>query len=223
MMAIGHSLSGALLCGLVGPMLPSPMSPVIAVVVSAAAGFYLALVMDLDTKGKAYYALIPLSWILKPILVGLSRMIYHATAGPKDPRNPGMHRMFTHQPEFALLLAVVVLAATWDTGWVWWATGITYAGVWSHRPGDACTKAGVPVSLTRVIIRRVQGEQKVWLRVGIPKRLRFITGGKRGVVMFGAKSRRLWDDIGEKSLTTALGLACCGLAVLTVAGWYPLW
>jgi hypothetical protein len=222
-MAKGHMLSGALLCGLVGPIIPSPMDPVTAMLVSTAAGAPLALLMDLDTKGKAYYALRPLSWILKPLLVGIATVIYHLTSGSKDPKDPGMHRMFTHQPEFAYLVALIVLWATWGTGWQWWATGVTFVGVWAHRPGDACTKSGVPVSLARVIARRIRGEQKVWLRVGIPRSLRFITGGKRGAKLFGARSTRLWDFCGETVVTFGLAIACCGLGFATVAGLYPAW
>jgi hypothetical protein len=222
MMAKGHSLTGALLCGLAGPLIPSPMSPVTAVVVSAAAGAFLALLMDLDTKGKAYYVLRPLSWVLKPLLVGMARVIYHVTRGEKDPPNKGMHRMFTHQPEFALLLALLVLWATWGTPWMWWAAGITLVGVWAHRPGDACTKAGVPVSLTEVIRRRLRGERKAWVMMGAPRWLRFITGGKRGVQLFGAKSTRMWDVAGEATVTWVLLVACVGLGVATSAGWYPL-
>jgi hypothetical protein len=223
MMAKGHSLTGALLCGLTGPLIPSPMSPAAAVVVSAAAGTFLALLMDLDTKGKAYYVLRPLSWLLKPLLVGLSRVIYHATRGEKDPPNKGMHRMFTHQPEFALLLALPVLWATWGTSWVWWATLTTFVGVWAHRPGDACTKAGIPISLTRVIIRAIRGEKRVWITKGIPLPLRFIAGGSKGIRLFGARSRGIWDLAGETVVTFGLGLACIGLGIATSAGLYPLW
>jgi LexA-binding, inner membrane-associated putative hydrolase len=223
MMASGHALTGALLCGVVGPAIPSPMHPAVAVAVSAAVGAPLALLMDLDTKSTAYYMLIPLSWVLKPLLVTLAAVVYHATKGPKDPEDPGMHRMFTHQPEFALFLALVTLAATWGSAWCWWASTMVLVGVWAHRPGDACTKAGVPVSLTEVIRRRMRGEPKVWVKMGVPHVLRFVTGGKRGAKLFGAKSTRLWDMCGEKVVTFALAGLCCALGAATVLGFYPAW
>lgn len=220
--AKGHSLTGALLCGLTGPLIPSPLSPVTAVVVSAATGSFLALLMDLDTKGKAYYVLRPLSWLFKPLLVGISRVLYQSTRGEKDPPDRGMHRMFTHQPEFALLLALCALWASWGTSWMWWSTITTLVGVWAHRPGDACTKAGVPISLARVIVRSIRGEQRVWLTKGIPSKLRFVTGGIKGARMFGARSRRVWDLTGETVVTGGLAMACVGLGVATSAGFYPL-
>lgn len=229
-MASGHAATGALLCGLVGPMIPSPLFHVgtatpgraLAVVaISAAAGAYLALLMDLDTKGKAWHLLQPLSWLLKPLLVGIASVIYWVTRGEKDPEDAGMHRMFTHQPEFALILALVVLF-TVPNEWAWWASGVTLVGVWSHRPGDACTKAAVPISLTRVIIRAFRGEERVWLRTGAPLWFRFTTGGKRGKRLFGAKNRRLWDEIGEAVVTLVLIVACGGLGLVTALGFYPL-
>lgn len=222
MMASGHSATGALLCGLVGPLIPSPMSPITAVGVSAAAGVYLALLMDLDTKGKAWYLLQPLSWILKPLLVGIASLIYWATRGDKDREDAGMHRMFTHQPEFAYLLGILAFVLV-PHPWAWWAGGVTLVGVWAHRPGDACTKAGVPISLVRVIIRSFQGEDRVWLRVGAPRWFRFTTGGKLGKKLFGAKNKRLWDEIGEATVTFALVALVVGLGMVTAAGFYPFW
>src|SRR6185436_11166675 len=105
-----------------------------------------------------------------------------------DPEDAGQHRMFTHQPEFALILAVVAFVLM-PAPWKWWAGTVTLVGVWAHRPGDACTKAGVPISLTAVIIRAFRDEDRVWLRVGVPRWLRFIAGGKKGVKLFGAKNR----------------------------------
>lgn len=222
MMATGHSASGALACGLVAPVIPSPLPPVAAVAVGVVLGTFLALLMDLDTKGKAYYVLRPLSWVLKPLLVGISWLLYHVTRGEKDPEDPGMHRMFTHQPEFAVLCAVVAFVYS-PAPWSWWAGVVVLIGVWSHRWGDMCTKAGCPVSLTRVIIRAFKGEEKVWIRTGIPRVLRFTTGGKRGVKLFGAKNRRLWDETGESVLTLSLVLGVCGLGLVTSAGLYPFW
>lgn len=221
-MTKGHALTGVLVCGLAGPVIPSPMDPVTAVAVAGTAGSFLALLMDLDTKGKAYYVLRPLSWVLKPLLVGLSSLIYWATRGDKDPEDAGMHRMFTHQPEFALLCAILAFIFI-PHPWAWWSAGIVYLGVWSHRLGDACTKAGVPISLTRVIVRAFKGCDRTWLRMGIPRWMRFIAGGKKGVKMFGAKNRRLWDEIGEGVMTFALVILCVVLGAATSAGYYPFW
>jgi hypothetical protein len=221
-MASGHSATGALACGLVAPVIPSPLSPVAAVGAGIALGMFLALLMDLDTKGKAYYVLRPASWVLKPLLVWISWALYHATRGEKDPEDAGMHRMFTHQPEFAWLCAILAFIFT-PSPWAWWTGVITLVGVLSHRWGDACTKAGVPVSLARVIVRCIKGCDRTWIRVGIPRKLRFITGGKRGVKMFGAKNRRLWDEAGERVMTFALVLAVCGLGLAVSVGYYPFW
>jgi len=223
-MATGHAATGALFCGLAGPLLPSPLDPVTAVFLSAALGAPLALVMDLDTRGKAYYALQPLSWVLKPVLIGIAKMIYHLTRGEDDEEQTNGHRMFTHQPAFAFLLALAALLLVWGTGWEWYAAGVTLVGVWAHRAGDACTKRGVPIGLCHVLVRSFRDEDKVWLFVGIPRKLRFVTGGKRIKKFWKAgKRRRCWDEIGE-GFTTAMLTGLTGLlALATLAGFYPGW
>jgi LexA-binding, inner membrane-associated putative hydrolase len=222
MMASGHMATGALLTGLAGPLLPSPLNPPAAVALSMLAGAYLALVMDLDTRGKCYHLLVPFSWLLRPLLVGVAKLLYHLTRGDDDPEQTNGHRMFTHQPAFAGLLALIALWATWGTEWTWYATGVVFVGVWAHRPGDACTKHGVPVGLVRVLVRFFSGESRVWITVGAPRWFRFVTGGKSGKRMFKAKSSRLWDMIGEGVVTGVLTGLCVLLGLLTVAGWYPL-
>jgi membrane-bound metal-dependent hydrolase YbcI (DUF457 family) len=215
--------TGALLTGLAGPLLPSPLDPVQAVALSSLAGAYLALVMDLDTRGKCYHLLVPFSWLLRPMLVGISKLIYHLTRGDDDPEQTNGHRMFTHQPAFAGLLALVALWLTWDApDWRWYACGLVFVGVWSHRLGDAMTKHGVPVGLVHVLVRFFSGERKVWVCVGVPHKLRFVTGGKRGRKMLKAKSNRLWDMVGEGVVTVALAGLTIVLGCATVLGWYPL-
>lgn len=222
MNASGHMATGALFCGVTGPLLPSPMSSLTAVLVSAAVGAPLALVMDLDTRGKAYYVLMPLSLVIKPLMVLLAKLLFHLTRGPKDDEHTSGHRMFTHQVEFAALLALGAFLATQGTGWEVWAAGTTFVGVWAHRAGDACTKKGVPISLTRVIWRSIRGCDRVWLFVGIPKPLRFVSGGAKGVSLFGAKVRNPWDVIGEKVVTAVLNCALVALFAASTYGLYPI-
>lgn len=222
MMASGHMATGALMGGLAGPLLPSPLNPVQAVVLASVAGAYLALVMDLDTRGKCYHLLVPFSWLIKPVLVGFSKLLFHLTRGDDDDEQTSGHRMFTHQPAFAGLLALVVLWLTWGTEWVWFATGVTFVGVYAHRPGDALTKHGVPIGLLHVLVRFFAGERKVWICVGAPRWFRFVTGGKFGRRKFGAKSRRLWDMVGERVVTAVLTGAVVLLGAATAAGLYPL-
>lgn len=212
MMAIGHMLSGSVLCASVAPLLPAPAllaHPSAAMLAGIVVGAPLALLMDLDTRGKAYYLLRPLSWVLRPMLVGAARGVFALTRGPKDPEETNGHRMLTHQIEFAGLLALLALLLV-PAGWEWWATGVVFAGVWAHRAGDACTKSGVPVSLTRVIVRMIRGQPQRWLRTGVPRPLRFVTGGKRGVRKFGARSTRLWDEIGEAVVSALLSVVLGG-------------
>jgi membrane-bound metal-dependent hydrolase YbcI (DUF457 family) len=222
MMASGHMATGALLGGITSPLLPSPLPPVSAVVLGSIAGAYLALVMDLDTRGKCYYLLLPVSLLLKPLLVTLSKIIYHLTRGPDDDETTSGHRMFTHQPAFAFLLALIPLLWTWGTGWEWWTAGVVLVGVWSHRVGDACTKHGVPVGLIHVLVRHFRDEDKVWVTVGLPHKLRFVTGGKQGRKRFGAKSKRVWDLVGERVVTVAFQVLTGGLLLATFAGYWPL-
>jgi membrane-bound metal-dependent hydrolase YbcI (DUF457 family) len=225
-MASGHSATGALAGGLVAPLLPSPVAPAAAVAFGMAAGAYLALVMDLDTKGKAYYLLQPFSWVLKPLFVWISKLLFHLTRGPGDPDSTNGHRMFTHQPAFAGLLGLLALWLSWDVAdWRWWFAGVVFVGVLSHRWGDACTESGVPPGLVHVIVRMVNGEHKVWATVGVPRRLRFVTGGGKRKIGFKSKSRKrltIWDATGEAVLTYALVGLSCLLGLATVAGWYPI-
>lgn len=223
MLAQGHMATGALLGGIAGPLLPSPLDPVQAVALASLAGAYLALVMDLDTRGKCYHLLVPFSWLIKPMLVGFSKLLYHLTRGDDDPEETSGHRMFTHQPAFAGLLALLALWLTWDApDWRWYACGVVFVGVWAHRPGDAMTKHGVPVGLVHVLIRFFSGERKVWICVGAPRWFRFVTGGKRGRKMFGAKAVRVWDMVGEKTVTMVLIGLVVVLGVLTATGYYPV-
>lgn len=223
MMASGHMAMGALLTGLVGPLLPSPLSPSAAVALAATAGAYHALVMDLDTRGKCYHLLAPFSWLIKPLLVGISKLLFHLTRGDDDPEETNGHRMFTHQPAFPALLAGLTLWLTWDLPeWRWYAAGVVFVGVWAHRPGDAMTKHGVPIGLLHVLVRFFRGEQRVWITVGLPHKLRFVTGGKSGRRRFGAKSARVWDMTGEALVTAAMVGLVVVLGAATAAGLYPL-
>jgi membrane-bound metal-dependent hydrolase YbcI (DUF457 family) len=224
MMAFGHAATGVLFCGVVGPLLPSPLDPLSAGLIAMAAGAPLALVMDLDTKGKAYYALQPLSWVLKPLLVLLAKLIYHLTRGDDDPEETSGHRMLTHQPAFAGALALVALVWLWGSGWEWYVAGVVFVGVWSHRAGDACTKRGVPIGLFHVLVRSFRDEPKVWRFVGAPHKLRFVTGGKRIKKFWQAgKKRRYWDEVGEGVVTVVLAILGGILSALTVVGLYPGW
>lgn len=235
-MASGHMATGALLTGLAGPLLPSPLGPVQAVTLSAAAGAYLALVMDLDTRGKCYHLLVPFSWLLRPLLVLIAKVLYHLTRGDDDPEQTNGHRMFTHQPAFAGLLAGLALWLAWDAPeWRWFAAGVVFVGVWSHRPGDALTERGVPPGLVHVLVRFFSGEPRVWATLGVPTRFRFVTGGGRSSsagrrlwreIKTGKPSRRrqltVWDRVGEKTVTALLIGATVLLGLATAAGLYPL-
>jgi membrane-bound metal-dependent hydrolase YbcI (DUF457 family) len=234
MLASGHMATGALLTGLAGPLLPSPLEPVQAVALSSLAGAYLALVMDLDTRGKCYRLLVPFSWVLRPLLVGISKLLFHLTRGDEDPEQTNGHRMFTHQPAFAGLLAGLALWLSWDApDWRWFAAGVVFVGVWSHRPGDACTESGVPPGLVHVLVRFFAERPKVWATLGVPRKFRFVTGGgrksRRGLwaqITTGKPSRRrqltVWDRVGEKTVTGLLIGATVLLGFATAAGLYPL-
>jgi membrane-bound metal-dependent hydrolase YbcI (DUF457 family) len=222
-MASGHMATGALLGGLAGPLLPSPLGPIQAVALAATAGAYLALVMDLDTRGKCYHLLVPFSWLIRPLLVWISKLLFHLTRGDDDPEETNGHRMWTHQPAFAGLLALVALWLCWGRpDWRWFVCGLVFVGVYSHRLGDALTKHGVPIGFFHVLVRFFSGEQRVWVTVGVPRWLRFVTGGKRGRKRFGAKSTRVWDMVGERVVTLALTGLTVLLAFATAAGVYPV-
>jgi hypothetical protein len=213
MMATGHMLTGSVLCGAIAPLLPAPAvlaHPSAAMLAGIVVGAPLALLMDLDTRGTACRLLGPIGWLLRPALVGLAKFVFDLTRGPGDPKETSGHRMLTHQVEFAGVLALIAFVATAGTGWEWWTAGMVFIGVWAHRAGDACTKSGVPVSLTRVLVRAARGERQRWLRTGMPAPLRFVTGGRRGARRWGARLDRLWDRVGESVV--------CGLLSVVLGG-----
>lgn len=229
--------TGAFLAGLAGPLVPSPLNAPAAVALAALAGAYLALVMDLDTRGKCYHLLVPFSWILRPLLVFIAKAVFHLTRGDSDPEQTNGHRMFTHQPLFAGLLALIPFLALQGSPWLWYATTVVFVGVWSHRPGDACTESGVPPGFVHVLIRFFSGEARVWATLGAPRKFRFVTGGgrktRKGAKLWATIAREtkrqtrrkqltLWDKVGEKTVTAVLIGLTVLLGVATAAGYYPL-
>ena len=119
-------------------------------------------------------------------------------------------------------LALALWLAWGAPEWRWYVCGLVFVGVYSHRLGDAMTKHGVPVGLVHVLVRFFRDEQKVWITVGVPHRLRFVTGGKLGRKMFRAKSNRLWDMVGEHVVTLTLTGLVVVLGLATAAGLYPV-
>jgi membrane-bound metal-dependent hydrolase YbcI (DUF457 family) len=170
MMAHGHMASGLVAAEAMAPLIPHTVGvqtlPVFAVV--AVVG---ALVPDLDHRdGKLSHSLGPITWVLCRIVVYFSKWIFLATRGPRDFHDSNGHRGITHTPVFA----PVVTVAAWllvPGGYALPVAAGLLVGILAHQAGDACTNSGTPLLWPFKI------DGKRWAHYGIPKALRFETGG----------------------------------------------
>ena len=203
MMWRGHALSGALTVGAAGPVIPGPLAPAIAVGAGAIVGALGALVPDLDHRdGKLTHSLGPITWLASRALIALSKLAFRLTRGPNDFRETNGHRGLTHTPVFQAVLAAGVFAglqACMPTSLAAFVSVALFLGQLTHSLGDACTNSGVPLLWPLTV------GGKRWGHRGIPKALRFETGGSA-----------------EGYITGVLALLLGLLALLTVRGNYPL-
>lgn len=199
----GHALSGALMVGAAGPVIPGPLPATLAVGAGAAVGALGALVPDLDHRdGKLTHSLGPVTWLASRALIALAKLAFRVTRGPRDFQDSNGHRGLTHTPVFQAVLAAGAFAglqAFIPTGTALFVAVALFLGQLTHSLGDACTNSGVPLLWPLKIGGRRWGHR------GIPKVLRFETGGKA-----------------EQGVTVVLALAFGLLVLLTVRGDYPL-
>lgn len=199
----GHALSGALMVGAAGPAIPGPLAPTLAVGAGAIVGALGALVPDLDHRdGKLTHSLGPVTWLASRGLIGLSKLAFKLTRGPRDFKETNGHRGLTHTPVFQAVLAAGAFAglqACMVASVALFVAVALFLGQLTHSLGDACTNSGVPL-LWPVMIRG-----RRWGHRGIPHVLRFETGGKA-----------------EERVTVVLALGVGLLLLLTVRGNYPL-
>jgi membrane-bound metal-dependent hydrolase YbcI (DUF457 family) len=170
MMWHGHAASGVVVGEALSPLVPHTVGiqTVPLFIVLAAVG---ALVPDLDHRdGKLSHSLGPITWVICRVTVWFSKGIFVATRGPRDFRDSNGHRGITHTPVFA----PVVAAAAWflvPGGYALPVAVGLLVGQWAHQAGDACTNSGVPLLWPL----KINGRR--WGHRGIPKALRFETGG----------------------------------------------
>jgi membrane-bound metal-dependent hydrolase YbcI (DUF457 family) len=199
----GHAVSGALVVGAAGPAIPGPLAPTLAIGAGAAIGALGALVPDLDHRdGKLTHSLGPVTWLASRALIWLAKLVFRLTRGPRDFQDSNGHRGLTHTPVFQAVLAAGAFAglqAFLPPGLAAFVAVALFLGQLTHSLGDACTNSGVPL-LWPVMI----GGRR-WAHRGIPKALRFETGGKA-----------------EGYVTAVLALLFAVLLLLTVRGNYPL-
>lgn len=189
MMAHGHMASGLLAAEATAPLIPHTVGvqtlPIYAVL--AVVG---ALVPDLDHRdGKLSHSLGPITWVLCRIVVWFSKGIFLATRGPRDFHDSNGHRGITHTPVFGPVLAAGVWAAVPGPYALPVAVGLL-VGVLAHQAGDSCTNSGVP------LLWPIKINGRRWAHHGIPKVLRFETGGSV-----------------ESAITVVLYVACLALPV----------
>lgn len=176
-MSRGHMLHGAIAGLALAPLMPPVLGPVATPALWVAGTTVGALVPDLDhPKSRLTKALGPITWILNKILVRLSKAVYYATRSNRDYPDTNGHRCLTHTPVFAAVLAVGVsmgLEATSAHAVAVLVGGALGAGCLAHLFGDSLTNSGVPW-LWPLKDRRTG---RRWQHYGIPKALRFETGG----------------------------------------------
>lgn len=202
MMWHGHAASGLVAGELVEPFVPhvaGTATPAIFLAVCVVG----ALAPDLDHRdGKLSHSLGPITWVLCRIVVHLSKGLFIATRGPRDFKNSNGHRGVTHAPVFAPVVAVGVWIAV--PGAVAWPVGLgVLVGVLAHQAGDACTNSGIPMLWP--FMGRGVNRGKRWAHHGIPKALRFETGGEvETAITWGLYSLCVLVPIGELYLGVRL-------------------
>jgi membrane-bound metal-dependent hydrolase YbcI (DUF457 family) len=192
----GHAASGVLAAEAVSPLVPhlaGPASLPLFVAVCALG----SLVPDLDHRdGKLSHSLGPITWVLCRIVVHFSKVTFRLTRGPRDFKDSNGHRGITHTPIFAPVVAAGVWFAV-PGALAWLVAGGLLLGQWTHQAGDACTNSGCP------LLYPIKVNGKRWAHYGLPKGLRFETGGSF-----------------ESGVTFVLGLLCVAVPALYAwLGW----
>ncbi len=198
MLAPGHVTHGVLFGLAAAPLAPQPHGPVLSAVVFAVVSAVSALVPDLDhPRARLTRAGGFLTHGLHRVLLALSIAVYDATATRYDRPGGGGHRALTHTPVFAAVLALVVFAGLraipatrGDAELV--ALGL-FVGQLAHLVGDSCTHAGIPWLWPL----KWGGRGRRWAHHGIPKWMRFTTGG----------------SVGEPVMTWASAVLCVAVPV----------
>lgn len=153
------------------------------------------LVPDLDHRdGKLSHSLGPVTWLLCRFFVWLSKAVYHMTRGPRDFAHTNGHRAFTHTPVFAIAAGTLAWVAT-PAPYAWFVGLAVAQGCLAHLTGDCCTNSGVPLLWPLMGHGRQRGRR--WGHYGIPKALRFETGG----------------TVGEPLVTIAMYVLCVAVPV----------
>lgn len=182
-MAPGHAASGALAGAVTAPLV-LPDAPLLVIGLYIAVATVAALMPDLDhPHSRLTKALGPITWLVSKLFVWSAKAVLEATRGPDDPKRTNGHRMLWHQVEPAAALAALVgfgVSLSPAHGLAWPVAVAVCVGMCAHICGDCCTHAGVPFSLTVVLIRGALGCEERWKHYGIPRCLRFETGGKFG-------------------------------------------
>ncbi len=213
-MAPGHMTHGAIAGLALAPLAPHPLGPVPSAALFVGLSVVGALVPDLDhPKSRLSHALGPITWVLNKILVRLSKEIFYATRTSRDYKDTNGHRGFTHTPVFAAVVAVGVmcgLEATSAHAVALLAGEALGAGCLAHLCGDSLTNSGVPWRWP--LVDRQTGRR--WQHYGIPKRLRFETGGGTD------KHALTWAAKGEHITTVLSGAVAVLIPVAYVwMGW----
>lgn len=198
-MAPGHMAHGALAGLVLAPLVPHPSGLLVSTALFVITTTIGALVPDLDhPKSRLTHALGPVTMVLSFCLVRLSKAVYMATRTKRDSPGTNGHRALTHTPVFALAvgtgLFLVLVPTAVHAYALLLALGLT-VGCLAHLCGDSCTNSGVPWLWP--LMGRGVNRGKRWAHHGIPKALRFETGG----------------TVGEPLMTLASVAACVGVSL----------
>ena len=195
MMWHGHLAMAVVSAEVTAPVIPHPIGAASVPAWCAIVGVC-GLVPDLDHRdGKLSHSLGPITWLLCRFFVWLAKLVYLASRGPRDFAHTNGHRAFTHTPVFAGLAGTLAWVLT-PTPYAWFVGLAVAQGCLAHLAGDCLTNSGVPLLWPIMIGGRRWGHH------GIPKALRFETGG----------------TVGEPLVT----LVCYVLCVLVPAGYLLL-
>lgn len=214
-MAPAHFTHGIIAGVTIAPLVPHPIGLVPSTAVCMVLCGIGALVPDLDhPKGRLTNSLGPVTRVLSWVVLRMAKAVYMATKTKLDPQTTNGHRGFTHTPVFAALVAVGAwgaLEATSARPFAVLAGAALGAGCIAHLCGDSLTNSGVPWFAP---FYRNPHTGRRWQHYGIPKRLRFETGG-------GQHPRALtWAAKGEHVVTFASMLFLPGLmAYYAWMGW----